>query len=217
MRPGARGDLDRRLTGLPGRRPVSCRVGAPAAGNLTTQGATSRSQLRWRRHGRRGHAPDSTPAITWPLLQQDRKGLREGYLRLSDTSKYQRFLSSVGTLSDDLLRVLVDGVDGVEHVALVLVALPRKGDEEVIGLGRLIRHPDRPTAADVAVTVLDEWQGRGAATVLLDALTQRRPEGVTELITQVASDNPASLAMLRRLGALRITGTASGVHDVEVT
>lgn len=113
--------------------------------------------------------------------------------------------------------MLVDGVDGVEHVALVLVALPRKGDEEVIGLGRLIRHPDRPTAADVAVTVLDEWQGRGAATVLLDALTQRRPEGVTELITQVASDNPASLAMLRRLGALRITGTASGVHDVEVT
>jgi RimJ/RimL family protein N-acetyltransferase len=57
------------------------------------------------------------------------------------------------------------------------------------------------------VTVLDEWQGRGAATALLAALTERCPPGVTDLATQVAVGNAASMAMLRRLGAVRITGT----------
>ncbi len=79
------------------------------------------------------------------------------------------------------------------------------------------RHPDRPTAADVAVTVLDEWQGCGAAGFLLAALVEQCPPGVTELVTQVAVGNAASLAMLRRLGAVRVTGTGLGVHDVEVT
>ncbi len=118
---------------------------------------------------------DGTAAMVWPLLRQDREGLRQGYLRLSDESKYQRFLCSVAALSDDLLRVLVDDVDGVDHVALVLVVLPADSDEDLIGVGRLVRHPDRPTAADVAVTVLDEWQGCGAAGFLLAALMEQCP------------------------------------------
>lgn len=159
---------------------------------------------------------NGTPAMVWPLVPDDRAWLREGYTRLSPESRYQRFLTSFTELSEGLLRVLVDSVDGVDHVALVLVALPPGGEEEVVGVARIIRYPDRPASADVAVTVADAWQGRGVATALLAALLRCRPLGVARLVTQVAVGNPASLAMLDRLGDLRIVGTVSGVHDVVV-
>lgn len=159
---------------------------------------------------------DGTPGMVWPLLPEDREGLRVAYERLSDRSKFHRFLSDVRTLSEPLLRLLVDSVDGVEHVALLLVALPEDGAEETVGVGRIVRHPESPSAADVAVTVGDGWQGRGVATALLAELVRRRPPGVRRILTNVATDNPASVAMLARLGDLRITGTSAGVYDVVV-
>lgn len=159
---------------------------------------------------------DGTPAMVWPLLPEDREGLRVAYARLSDRSKYHRFLSDVDVLSEPLLRLFVDSVDGVEHVALLLVALPEDGPEEAVGVGRIVRHPDAPDAADVAVTVGDAWQGRGVATALLAELVRRRPLGVRRVVTNVATDNPASIAMLARLGRLYTTGVSGGVYDVGV-
>jgi RimJ/RimL family protein N-acetyltransferase len=159
---------------------------------------------------------DGTPGMIWPLLPEDREGLRVAYERLSDRSKYHRFLSDVDVLSEPLLRLLVDSVDGVEHVALLLVALPEDGPEETAGVGRILRHPDLPEAADVGVTVADAWQGRGVATALLAELMHRRPPGVRQIMTNVATDNRASIAMLARLGDLRTTGVGGGVYDVVV-
>lgn len=159
---------------------------------------------------------DGTPGMVWPLLREDREGLRVAYQRLSARSKYHRFLSDVDVLSEPLLRLLVDSVDGVEHVALLLVALPEDGPEETAGVGRIVRHPDSPEAADVAVTVGDAWQGRGVATALLAELVRRRPPRVQRIVTNVATDNPASIAMLARFGELRITGMSGGVYDVVV-
>ncbi|HEX2893492.1 MAG TPA: GNAT family N-acetyltransferase [Marmoricola sp.] len=85
-------------------------------------------------------------------------------------------------------------------MALALVVLDDDGVGTPVGVGRIIRYADWPTAADLAVTVMDEWQGRGVATALLEELLRRRPEGVTQIATTVAADNTASLAMLRRLG-----------------
>ena len=39
---------------------------------------------------------------------------------------------------------------------------------------------------------------------------------MTHLLTEVAADNPASLAMLRRLGPTRVFETGLGILDVEV-
>jgi len=45
---------------------------------------------------------------------------------------------------------------------------------------------------------------------------KQRPAGVTHLLTEVAADNPASLAMLRRLGPVHTYDTGMGIVDVEV-
>lgn len=158
---------------------------------------------------------DGSRALILPLLPQDRQALREGYEHLSDKSRLHRFLAGVPHLTDAMLDHLVDEVDGVDHIALALVALEEDGLGTPAGVGRIIRYTDAPTTADVAVTVVDEWQGRGVATALLRELVRVRPAGVTQLVTRISADNPASLAMLRRLGPTTLT-EADAALDVVV-
>ena len=65
---------------------------------------------------------DGTRGIVWPVLPTDRAGLAEGYRHLDVESRYRRFLTSAPRLSEAMLDHLVDEVDGVDHVALVLIA-----------------------------------------------------------------------------------------------
>jgi RimJ/RimL family protein N-acetyltransferase len=159
---------------------------------------------------------DGTPVLLWPLLANDRAALAQGYLSLSSQSRYHRFLSAPPVLSDHMLDVLVGTVDGVDHVALVMLALPDTADERVIAVGRLIRYKQQPDAADVAVTVSDDWQGRGAAGVLLDTLLLHRPPGLRRLVTYVARDNMPALRMLQRLGPTTLVPSTPGVVEVTV-
>jgi RimJ/RimL family protein N-acetyltransferase len=159
---------------------------------------------------------DGTAAVVVPLLHANREALHQEYARLSAETRFDRFLSPVPELSDTMLHHLVDDVDGVDHVALVLLVLADDGTELPLGLARIIRYPDDPTAADVAVTVVDEWHGRGVATALLDVLMRHRPRDVERLVTVVRAGNAASLAMLRRLGAAEISPPESGTQHVVV-
>jgi ribosomal protein S18 acetylase RimI-like enzyme len=159
---------------------------------------------------------DGTHAMTWSLLQEDRVGLADAYLRLAPESQYHRFLSAVPRLSDAMLRRLVDDVDGVDHVALVLFAFDRDDVARAAGIGRMIRYDDAPDTADVAVTVSELYRGRGVASALLAQLAKQRPRGVRTLLTQVAADNEASLAMLRRLGPTTVTPQSGSILEVRV-
>ena len=113
-----------------------------------------------------------------------------------------------------MLDHLADEVDGVDHVALALVVLDEDNLGIPVGVARMIRYRAEPSDADLAVTVIDSWQGRGVATALLAELMRERPTGVTRIVTTVAADNTASLAMLRRLG--EITVTPAGIDRLDV-
>ncbi len=153
-------------------------------------------------------------AFIWPLLPTDREALRDGFEHLSAQSRNNRFLTGVPHLTDVMLDHLVDEVDGADHVALALVVLDDDNVGTPVGVARMIRYDERPCEADLAVTVLDDWQGRGVATALLAELVRERPVGVTRIVTTVAADNAASLAMLRRLG--KTTTTPAGRNRVDV-
>jgi len=159
---------------------------------------------------------DGTPAMIWPLLPTDADTLREGFRRLSPDSRQRRFLTVLGELDDPMIRLLVDSVDGVHHIALVLIALPPEGEEGPVGVAHLVQGPADPASADIAVTVLDDWQGRGAGTALVSALMQRRPAAVTRLRTLVAAGNRASLALLAGAGRVSSGLPEQGVLDVTV-
>ncbi len=159
---------------------------------------------------------DGTPALIWPLLPTDAETLREGFRRLSPDSRRRRFLQMLGELDDSMIRRLVDSVDGVHHIALLLIVLPPEGDEGPAAVARLLQYPDDPATADIAVTVVDDWQGRGAGTALVSALLQRRPAAVTRLRTVVEAGNRASLALLAGAGRMSPGLPERDVLDVTV-
>ncbi len=159
---------------------------------------------------------DGSLAVTWSLLPSDREGLSAEYERLSPETQRHRFLAPVPHLTEAMLDRLVDEVDGVDHVALVLFVLDDEHVGSPAGVARMIRYPDAPDTADVAVTVADRFQGRGVASALLDELLRQRPRGVTRIETEVAADNPASLAMLRRLGPTTVERDGGNLLAVTV-
>lgn len=141
---------------------------------------------------------DGTPVWVRPLVAEDRELLLAGFRTLSSRSRYSRFLTGTGEAQfERMLPILVDSVDQRSHVALVLYT-----EDQPIAVGRLRRSATDATVADLAVTVLDDWQGRGAGTVLSREVLARA-DGIHEIRTVVSEDNRASLRMLAGLGDMR--------------
>jgi RimJ/RimL family protein N-acetyltransferase len=159
---------------------------------------------------------DGTPALVWPLLATDAAGLREAFRQLSEDARWSRFLTRREDLDDAMLRRLVADVDGVRHVALVLLALPPDGPERPVGIGRLVQSDDDPAVADIALTVSDGWRGRGVGAALASALVAHRPASVRRIVTVVADGNRPILAVLSGLGATTTRRVGGGVLEVRV-
>jgi RimJ/RimL family protein N-acetyltransferase len=160
--------------------------------------------------------PDGTDGFVVPLQRTDRAALVAEFETLAPESRRRRFLAPVVHLSDAMLQHLVDDVDGIDHVALVLCVETSPDVYDPVALARIVRYEDVPDAADLAVTVKDEWQGRGVATTLLEVLMRHRPAGVERIETEVLKDNPASLRMLARLGPTTVEDQEYGVCGVVV-
>jgi GNAT superfamily N-acetyltransferase len=111
---------------------------------------------------------DGTRVLVRPLVQSDRAELVARYEALSSQSRRLRFVSAPAHLSDRLLDHLFD-VDYVDRHALVATLVDEPGAPSV-GVARYFRSHVDPTAADAAVTVVDECQGRGIGTLLLTSL-----------------------------------------------
>ena len=159
---------------------------------------------------------DGTDAFVLPLQRTDKATLAAEYETLAPESQRRRFLAPVMHLTDSMLERLVDDVDGIDHIALVLCAEASPDVYDPVALARVVRYTDVPDAADLAVTVKDEWQGRGVATVLLEVLMRGRPSGVDRIVTEVFNDNRASLMMLHRLGRTTVEDLGYGVSEVVV-
>jgi RimJ/RimL family protein N-acetyltransferase len=132
-----------------------------------------------------------------PVRPEDVPALARAYANLGEQSRYRRFFTAMPELSDHTLRAAAE-VDHVNHEALVALPLLSR---EIVGECRYIRLADRPDTADLAVTVVDAWQGRGLASALLARLSARAVEaGITYFSAEVLAENRSMLALLPRLG-----------------
>ncbi len=146
-----------------------------------------------------------------PIAIEDKPVLAASFDRLSDESRYRRFLTPKDRLSAAELDYLVD-VDHKDHEAIVAID-PSSGNG--LGVARYVRSTDDPELAEVAVTVADDWQGRGLGRALLERLTYRaRREGVHRFSALVLSENRASLGLLGSVGEIRRTSEAGDVELV---
>jgi GNAT superfamily N-acetyltransferase len=148
------------------------------------------------------------------LTPQDAPALAEAFERLSTESRDLRFLGAKPRLSTHDLEYLTN-IDGHVHEALgALDAATGRG----VGVARFVRLDPQAPVAEVAVTVIDSWQRRGLATLLLERLSERaRAEGIERYTALVSGDNRAVVGLLDSIGARVLTANAAaGTVEYEV-
>jgi acetate---CoA ligase (ADP-forming) len=141
---------------------------------------------------------DGASILIRAIRADDRDRLLRHFKGLSQDSIYHRFFGVKRDLSEnELVRLTV--LDFVQHVGLV-ATLHDGQDESIIGVARYIRGL-KPERAEVSFAVLDDHQGRGIATVLLEHLGRlARAAGITEFEADVLGDNNRMLEVFGKSG-----------------
>ena len=146
-----------------------------------------------------------------PIRPSDKSLLLEAFHRLSPESRYRRFLSPVPELGASQLRYLTE-VDHDAHEALVALD-PKTGTG--VGVARYIRSEADPAIAELAIAVVDEWQGRGLGTELLHQLAARAGEkGVRRFSAFVMEGNRPMLDLIRELGDAEVVDRDQGIVEL---
>jgi GNAT superfamily N-acetyltransferase len=146
------------------------------------------------------------------ITPADKDLLFEHFSGLSQDSRYTRFFGAKRTLNRDELAHLTE-LDFNDQVGLA-ATMKDGGRERFIGIGRYFRMQDR-TRAEVAFAVLDEHQGRGIATLLLEHLRRiARQSGIVEFSADVMASNRHMLEVFRDSGFQHHSSAEDGIVRV---
>lgn len=144
---------------------------------------------------------DGTPVMIRPINKSDAERERAFIEGLSAESRYFRFLQNVKHPSPELIRRFTE-VDQQNDIALV--ALMGTADEQrIVGVSRYSHCEDRGVC-ECAVTVADEWQGKGLGTLLMRHLIElAREQGVEHLYSLDSAENRPMQELAAHLGFQR--------------
>jgi GNAT superfamily N-acetyltransferase len=157
---------------------------------------------------------DGTRVRLRPLLPEDKQTIVDGFHRLSAASRYRRFMTPMEELDDEMLRFLTE-LDFVNHFAW-LAFLPDEPGDPGAGVSRYVRLEEEPAVAEAAVTVVDEYQGRGIGTLLLQALgAVALANGIRILRGYVLEENREMREVAEAVGA-RVVHDSPSLLRVEV-
>jgi RimJ/RimL family protein N-acetyltransferase len=136
--------------------------------------------------------------VVRPIRPGDKPLLSDGLRRLSDDSVQRRFLTPKRSFSGSELRYLTE-INAVDHVALVAED-PADPVRRLIAVGRFVRLAEDPEAAEVAIVVADNWQGRGLGSLVGGHLAHAaRNRGIKRFTATMAADNRAAHRLMARL------------------
>jgi acetyl coenzyme A synthetase (ADP forming)-like protein len=132
----------------------------------------------------------------------DKERLRDHFQRLGPESVRQRFFGMKKELTPEDLRYFTE-LDFEEHVGLVGTHRDAGGERFVV-VGRYFRlepAEDGIERAEFALAVADEWQGRGAGTLMLEQLAQLASQaGIERFEADVLAGNAHMLELLAHIG-----------------
>ncbi|HKA53046.1 MAG TPA: GNAT family N-acetyltransferase [Candidatus Binatia bacterium] len=150
-------------------------------------------------------------AVAIRAIRPDDTGrLCEHFRSLSPTSAYFRFFGPKRRVSERELAGLTD-IDFRRHVTLV-ATVRTTGAERIVGLGQYVVDDDRRQRAQLACSVVDEYQGRGIGTLLMEHLLGiARARGVVEFAADVLGDNHTMLRLLTKSGLAMHRSTQAGI------
>jgi GNAT superfamily N-acetyltransferase len=132
-----------------------------------------------------------------PLTSADRDLLAEAFSHLSEETRRRRF----GTVATQLSKRDLDRLTTVDHHDHEALAAIAPGTGQIVGVARYIALPSDPGAAEVAIEVDDERQGRGIGRRLMRELIGRaRAEGIDRLLAYVSDENHPVRAWIAHAG-----------------
>jgi hypothetical protein len=157
---------------------------------------------------------DQTPVLVRPLRAEDEPRLRAGYSLLSQLARRRHKFAEQDELDETALKSLFtrDAKEGSAWGA----ANMKKPDEPGIGIARYVRVNGDPSAADVAIVIGDNYQGRGAGFVLQACLhiTAAR-SGIKTFYYDVPSDYDRIIEHLKLMGATH-AGRADNIDRLQM-
>ena len=121
---------------------------------------------------------------------EDREGIIEAFDRLSDETRVQRWFYPKKRLSEEEIAALISPADDA-HGALTAIELDADGNESSgIGMARFVRSSEDPEAAEIAITIVDDWQALGIGRILLHRLLAMMSErGIRFADGRLQADN----------------------------
>lgn len=154
-------------------------------------------------------------AVVIRQVHSDAPLLADGFARLSAASRWMRFLRPKDELCPAELRNFTK-VDYHDHEALGALD-DRTG--RGVGVARYIRHAGDPQTAEITVTVVEAWQGRGLGTELLPQLGDcAHAEGIQRFTALVADGHAAMARLLRSMRAhLRRRNPRTAEYEISLS
>jgi ribosomal protein S18 acetylase RimI-like enzyme len=126
-----------------------------------------------------------------PLERGDVATVSAVFQRLGEQSRRARFNGPKPCLTAAELQQLA-AVDQTHHALVAYV----DGDPQPVAIARLARSGH---SAEIAFAVADAYQHQGIGSALAaELISDARAAGITEITALASSDNPATLALLRR-------------------
>lgn len=154
--------------------------------------------------------PSGIPVLVRHVGTADAQRLKQGFKLISSLARRRHFPGEeVKELGAEQLRAL-ESVDQKNYC--IWGALnPAKVEEPGIGIARYRRLEEEPSAADVAITILDQYQGTGAGLLLHACLHYTAAHNrIRHFYYEVSGENQRFIRHLEHLGAEYI-GRAIGV------
>lgn len=145
------------------------------------------------------------------IRPSDEARIREGISEMSDRSRYLRFFSAFREPPESIVKRL-SAVDGHDHIGWGAILLDGE-NYPPIAAAHAIRFEKDQGCGELAIAVLDEYQGLGLARSLIAALLlDCAAEKLPSLEMQVLSENHAATSLVKMLGAVRKPAFDSVAH-----
>jgi acetyltransferase len=132
------------------------------------------------------------------ILPENRGQISRGLRDLSHDSIRNRFMGSKKEFSDKELEYLTN-FDGRNHYAIGLEE--RERPHRGVAIARLVRSSSDPHEAEIAVTIIDEYQRLGLGNLLMKLITLAAAErDITRLSFTFLPNNEPIVRLIHRLG-----------------
>lgn len=134
------------------------------------------------------------------IATSDEAEIRQAFDRLSDDSRYSRFMTPMRELDPATLARGLRPVPGQDFTFVATV--PAEDGFDIVGAARYLRSdPNDARCCEFAITLAEDWRGSGLAGQLMACLIRRaRHDGYAEMEGFVIARNRPMLALAQRLG-----------------